>query len=256
MGNSRTDIMGVRMDMPVHAVMGPNERAYRKMLGESSQNSSGIMGLILDMDGVVADTQDMCVAGWNAVLSKYGKKLDDEDIKVAQGRSFRDTIQGWNDKYGIVVNFDEAKRINWGTQRELLHTLKASPGLVEMLKDVTGKGMPVALGTSSIRERAEAIVKAVGVGDYFSAMACAEDVERHKPYPDIFIEAARRIGVQPVNCAVVEDASNGIAAAKFAEMYAIGYLNGRNELADLIKSDMIVKHLDNLNYERIRRLRR
>jgi beta-phosphoglucomutase-like phosphatase (HAD superfamily) len=98
------------------------------------------------------------------------------------------------------------------------------------------------MASSAPRANLEAIINALGIGDYFSAVVSAEDVTRGKPDPQVFLTAAAKLRVAPAACVVVEDAPAGVEAARRAGMRALGVLTGHAELP----ADLSVRTLDEL----------
>jgi len=100
----------------------------------------------------------------------------------------------------------------------------------------------MAVGTSSQLFRVNKVLDYLGIKKYFPTIVSADDVTKHKPEPDVFLEAGKRLGLPPQQCAVIEDAENGIEAANRAGMVSIGYLNGHNTTHDLRNADRIIGH--------------
>ena len=95
------------------------------------------------------------------------------------------------------------------------------PGALEILDFLAGRGLPLAVATSSSRRTVERHLGKAGLLDRFRAVAARDDVERGKPHPDLYLEAARRLGVAPQHCVAFEDSNNGLTAAHAAGTMAI-----------------------------------
>jgi len=98
------------------------------------------------------------------------------------------------------------------------------PGAEQAVQRLAAR-WPLALASSSNRELIDLVLESSGLGRYFEASVSSEEVARGKPAPDVFLEAARRLGVGPTSCAAVEDSENGILAAKAADMRTIAIPN-------------------------------
>ena len=112
----------------------------------------------------------------------------------------------------------------------------------------TANAFPLALASSSNREVFEAVLELAGLAECFRATVSSEEVERGKPAPDVYLEAARRLGVDPTRCAAVEDSHAGIRSAKTAEMRVVAIPNAAyppDEEA-LALADVVVRSLDDL----------
>ena len=103
---------------------------------------------------------------------------------------------------------------------EMLHLVRPIEPVVEVVRRERGR-LPLAVATGAVRPICERILHQIGVRDYFDTIVSSEDVTRHKPSPDIFLEAARRLGVEPKYCRVYEDTDPGVEAARQAGMHFV-----------------------------------
>ncbi|HJZ49223.1 MAG TPA: HAD family phosphatase, partial [Roseiflexaceae bacterium] len=124
------------------------------------------------------------------------------------------------------------------------------PGVGRWLKRLKSDGWRQAIASAAPRLNVEAIMAALGIEDYFDAITSAEDVQRGKPDPQVFLIAAERVGVPPPRCVVVEDAPAGIEGAHRAGMRAIGVRSSHPEL----KADIVVDTLAELPDDALDRL--
>ena len=216
-----------------------------------------VKALILDMDGTVTDNYHMVWDSISDVMQRfYGIVLTKEDILAGCGKAVRESATDWSNKYGAAVDLDLITRENWERQRRFIPNLKPNPGLIALLEDLTKEhGMPIAIGTSSKTPRTNDILSQLKIRDYMSAIVTADDVKHHKPAPDIFLEAARRLGVKPEEALAIDDAAAGIEAANRARMRSIGYLTPYNTREELAQANGIIKSFKELSYDRIMRIR-
>lgn len=119
------------------------------------------------------------------------------------------------------------------------------PGLRRLLEGLAGRGIPCAIGSSALRGNIEACIDALGFRPFFRAIVTGDDVQHGKPAPDIFLEAARRIGCAPGACVVFEDAPAGIEAARAAGMRAIGILT-TNPSESLKRAERLIRSFEDL----------
>ena len=210
--------------------------------------------VIFDMDGVFVDSHKAIWDSHNEVLGYYGAHLSDEDIKQYLGKSLRDDIVAWNKKYGLNLDLETHTKASWEIQLRILGEMKPDSGLVALLEDLKSHNILMGVGTSSQRFRAEKILEILNIRDYFSTVVSANDVELHKPNPELFLEVAKRLRVGPRRCVVIEDAQSGIESAIRGMMYAIGYSNGHNDYEELMGSDLVISNFSQVSYERIRRM--
>src|SRR3989442_13389089 len=120
------------------------------------------------------------------------------------------------------------------------------PGAVEAVRRLAAR-FPLAVASSSNRPLIDAVLEVAGLTEYFQATVASEEVERGKPAPDVYLEAARRLGVPPERCAAVEDSHNGIRSAKAAGMRCIAIPNPHFPPGDALdEADVVVSDLASL----------
>ena len=117
-----------------------------------------------------------------------------------------------------------------------------APGAEAWLQEAARRGIRHAIASSTPRENVEVVLGRLGIRDRFAAVCAAEDVERGKPAPDIFLAAARALGCTPADCLVVEDAPAGVAAAKAADMRCLAVASGHPP-ERLAEADLVVASL-------------
>jgi beta-phosphoglucomutase len=210
-----------------------------------------VFGAIFDMDGVLVDSHDIIWKSQNAILAKYGVHLSEEDIAKYLGKTLKDDIEDWNRIYGLSLDLKTQTEESWKMQVELLKDIRADSDLVSLLSDLKSHHVPMSVGTSSVKFRAEKILEILNLKEYFPVMISANDVQKHKPHPDVFVEAARRMNMDPKRCVVFEDAYSGIEAAKRGGMKAIGYLGKHNDASQIRNADLIIDSFSGVSYEKL-----
>lgn len=183
-------------------------------------------GVVFDLDGVLIDSHDQHERSWFQLAAELGKPLTKEQFKESFGMRNVMCIPHvfrWADPedHATIHTLGERKEALY---RELLAVdgIDPLPGVVALLDSLAGAGIPVSLGSSTSRKNIEVCFAATGLAPYFGPnYTGAEDVSRGKPAPDVFLEAARKIGREPARCLVVEDAHVGIEAAVAAGMRAL-----------------------------------
>ena len=210
--------------------------------------------VIFDMDGVLVDTNGFILDSFNTFLKPYGLSIDGEEFKGYLGITAKGLVERWKKEYGIV--FDE-NFIKEETTRMHLDSLKGyvvDPHLTGLLRNLKENNVPMAVGTSSPRKRAEKILDILGIRNFFPSVITGDDVSTHKPDPELFLKVAEILGIEPHMCAVIEDAENGIEAAKRGGMKAIGYTTKYHKREELKKADLIIDNFTELSYDKIKRL--
>jgi len=185
-----------------------------------------MLAVIFDMDGVLVDTEPVILEAAILGLKEYGVTAVPDDFIPFVGAGEDRFIGGVAEKYGLVYKPEMKRRvyeIYIDIVKDRIKVFEGVHGLLELLSE---KGVPMALASSADRIKVDANLKSAQIPmELFKAIICGENVERKKPAPDVFLKAARAMGVNPVNCVVVEDAVNGIAAAKAAGMKCIAVVS-------------------------------
>lgn len=175
--------------------------------------------VIFDMDGLMFDTERIGIRAWMQAGRDHGVPLTPEIITETIGLDIRNTERVFREHLGDMPFEDMKMRRFEHAFEEIEKTgTPVKPGLPELLDWLTAQGIRKAVATSTERTRARHFMKLGGVLDKFDEIVCGNEVARGKPEPDIFLEAARRVGVHPDECIVLEDSENGLKAAHRAGM--------------------------------------
>ena len=201
--------------------------------------------MLWDLDGTLVDSAPYHWVAWRDTLAAEGRPVQPGD--------FADTFGKRNDEllrqlFGVPLDDGWIERVSDTKERayRLLvrqHGLEAAPGAFEWLARLHDAGWRQALATSAPLPNVDAVFEALALGRFLDAVVSADEVGRGKPDPAIFHEAARRLGVSPARCVVVEDAPAGLEAARIAGMAAIGVLSAHHPS---LQADLVVASLDHL----------
>jgi beta-phosphoglucomutase len=177
-----------------------------------------IKGVLFDMDGVLVDSEHLICKAAIMMFSEYGKKVTPEDFKPFVGTGENSYIGGVADKYGINIDIEKVKARTYEIYQDIVKgKLSPLPGAHEFIARCLKKGLILALATSADNIKMEVNLREIGLSrGTFQAIITGGDVEKKKPFPDIYIKAAKSIGFEPNECLVVEDAVSGIKAGKAA----------------------------------------
>jgi beta-phosphoglucomutase family hydrolase len=207
-------------------------------------SESRLQAVLWDLDGVIADTADYHYRAWVDIFGKRGVKFKREDFMHLFGQR-HDTII----KFGLGDNispeeFDTITRKKQEDyRRRVTDNIRPLPGAIELIKSLKGHRVKSAIASSAPQENIDIIIRGLGIEDCFDTIVCGMEVTEGKPSPQIFLMAAKKLGVRAGNCAVIEDAIAGVAAAKEAGMKCVAVTNShpRNSLK---KADLIVDTLE------------
>ena len=186
-------------------------------------HAEAIRAVIFDMDGVLTDSEPLINAAAIAMLREKGLVVLPDDFLPFVGAGEDRYIGGVAEKHQFPLDLPAAKARTYEIYLELVpKKLRAFPGAVELVGACGRAGLRVAVASSADRIKVEANLRQIGLPPgRWNAVICAEDVVNKKPAPDIFLSAAAKLGMRAEECVVVEDAVNGVAAAKAAGMRCV-----------------------------------
>ena len=181
-----------------------------------------IEAVIFDCDGTLVDSEPLARTAWERTLAPHGYELRDAEYPALIGLPFArvhgffaERIAGlppadalWEDYAGALFALIDAE-------------LAPFPDALETVAALRAAGVAVAVASSSPRARLDRTLRRAGLADAFAASVAGDEVEHGKPAPDMFLEAAARLGVAPARCAAIEDSPPGVAAGLAAGMRTV-----------------------------------
>jgi len=203
--------------------------------------------VIFDSDGVVVDSEPFSLASFRQAMAEQGISLSDEDIMANCGLTDADIVDYVFRKFSMKVDqqvFHDRKHELY-EQKVREGDLKPCDGAIELISSLQTEKIPYALASSGSRKKIRFNLTRVGLFDMFPVVISGEDMERGKPFPDIFLAAARRLETPPERCAAIEDSLNGIEAVHRAGMKSVA-VSGTFPADRLGKADFIVESLEQL----------
>ena len=205
--------------------------------------------VVFDMDGVIVDTEHV----WEEVRVELVDDWGGTDVPGSQQAMMGMSSTEWSRYMHDVLGLrQEPAEINDEVVRRMRDRsdsgLPLVEGAVAAVRTLAGAGLPLAVASSSNRPLIDAVLEGAGITGCFAATVSSEEVARGKPSPDVYLEAARRLGVAPAACAAVEDSSNGLRAAHAAGMRVLAFPNERFPPAEdaLALADAVLTSLDEL----------
>ena len=170
-------------------------------------------GLIFDLDGTLINSMPYHALAWKQVAYEHGFDIDVNDIYAMGGSASRDIAAFYKNKGEPVGDIDEYVKRKIDIFQENIPKIEVFQKIFNELKEAKSLGIRIAIGTGTRTANATRILKEKDLFDYIDALVTADDVTRHKPNPDTFLVAAKRLELEPQDCLVFEDGQLGIKAA-------------------------------------------
>jgi len=209
-----------------------------------------ILAVIFDWDGTIADTKKAVIQSFQKVLTEAGCNVTDEFILRLMGIGTKKTIiEAFKEcsKRLDVLTLEKLAKEKVIIQAELTDVVRFIDGAIELLELLHGK-TKIALATMSSRRVVEKILSETKIKKYFDVVVTADEVNRPKPNPEIFLSAAKMLGVDQKDCVIIEDSIFGVRAAKKAKMKCIAVPSGvynkkelEQEHPDLVVNSLVEK---------------
>jgi HAD superfamily hydrolase (TIGR01509 family) len=224
-------------------------------------NMSKLYGLIFDVDGVIADTEAVNARASIKVFAElFGVEgVVREDFEAGLGRGAEEYVQAGASVHGLELTTEQIKTATQLRQEYFLKILSEGPlppfpGVLELMaKAMQRQDFRVAIATSGTLEKSRAVLNATKVPYEKMVYINGNDVKNKKPDPELFLLAAQRLGIGSASCVVIEDAPNGVQAAKAAGAKCIAVTNSTNA-ENLRQADLVCDSLEHIKLDMIREL--
>lgn len=206
--------------------------------------------VIFDFDGLIVDTETPEVEVWQEIFREHGLEFPDAVWINAIGRGADqiqerpiDVLVRMSDVPvdPIAVLRDQHRRV-----MDRINMLPPRPGIVELIQLCKERRLPLAVASSSKHNWVDTHLERVALFNEFETVCCADDVQRAKPFPDLYLLACARLGVAPHEAIAIEDSPNGIAAARAAGVHVVCYPNSLTRHLDISAANLIVTDLHEL----------
>lgn len=212
-----------------------------------------IKAVLFDMDGTMVDTENLDNDVALEVCKNLGFELTLEEQEERHGRTTKSFYEWLAKTRATDFNIEEAIQSQLIRFEAHLRKMEgAFEGARELPKMLVDKGYKLAIVSGGTKAHLDIILTSLGLADFFSVIVSADDVEESKPSPEGYLLGAKKIGVEPEECLVLEDGARGIQAGKEAGMKVIGVVNNGGQ--DLSKADMTVKNLAEITPELLKTL--
>jgi HAD superfamily hydrolase (TIGR01509 family) len=208
-----------------------------------------IEAVVFDLDGVLVQSEELWDGARRELAEDHGIEWPEGATDAMMGMSSKEWSRYVHDEVGVPDPPDEINRkvLAW-VERRYRDELPWIPGAREALRRI-GEHFPLGLATSSNREIIDIVVEVGGLEDLLQVTVSSEEVERGKPAPDVYLEATKRMHVEPKRTAAVEDSTNGLLAAQAAGMRVIAIPNDAHPPAEegLAAADVVLDSIEDLS---------
>lgn len=205
--------------------------------------------VIFDMNGVIIDDERIHQESWRVYCNKHGFHITDDEFKhKVFGRTEKDTFVYLYDRAITPDELENFSNERVDTAIEIFKSqIKMTDGLQYLLDELSENNIPMAVATSARRRYFNFIMDELHIRNYFKVVLTAEDITKGKPDPEIYIETAEELRIDPKDCIVFEDTLSGIKSAKTAGMKVVGIATTHSK-EELSLADAVVESFKEVNH--------
>jgi beta-phosphoglucomutase len=206
-----------------------------------------LKAVLFDMDGVLVDSEEFICKAAMEMFREKELAVKPEDFIPFVGTGENRYIGGVAEKYNFPVDIEAVKKRTYEIYDIIVRNkLKALPGVKDFIKSCRNKDLKIAVATSADEVKMKINLREIGLPvETFDVTVNGLQIERKKPFPDIYLKAADLLGVLPESCLVVEDAPSGIKAARAAGMKCLAVMSSFTEI-ELKDADWIARDLNSI----------
>ena len=203
--------------------------------------------VILDMDGTLVESTEADYLAWKWLFADYNQAFSFQEYIPLLGIKSADVLHHKLQLNGEALHQALHKKMDYFKEVVEDNGIRAVPFAQSFLQSLKDYPVKVALATSSRREKMQLVMEKMEFLHYFDVIVTGEEVHHGKPAPDIFIQAAQKLGISPEKCVVIEDAANGVAAAKNAQMKCIA-ITTTHSAEQLLYADLVVDSFEKADF--------
>ncbi|MBN2043043.1 MAG: HAD family phosphatase [Candidatus Aenigmarchaeota archaeon] len=211
--------------------------------------------IIFDMDGVLLDSVPQHRQAFAEVFRDVGVHVSNDDFREVSGMTTPDIIRNIAKKHGMEVDVEVmSEKKDKKALEKISKDMRIFDGVRDVVKNLRNNGFRIGFASSSDKSVIDHFMEKGGLKGMFDSVVMGIDLHRSKPDPEVFLLATEKMGSRPESSVVVEDARNGIIAAKRARMKCIAIKNDFIRPEDIKKADVIVNSIKEITPEMIRKL--
>ncbi|MCF6464977.1 HAD family hydrolase [Clostridium sp. Cult2] len=210
--------------------------------------------IIFDMDGVIIDSEPLHFELEKELLEEFGGKISREEHETFVGTTDYHMWSTYKKQFNLKPSIEEMIEIKKERFVENIHKINLVENFEKFMLNLYKHRYLMALASSNNKKAVDTIVEKFNLYKYMDFYISGEEVIKGKPDPEIFLTVAEKIKIEPSDCLVIEDAQNGVKAAKAAGMKCIGLQNKNSGNQDLSEADLIVTNFNELDIDILKKL--
>jgi HAD superfamily hydrolase (TIGR01509 family) len=214
------------------------------MSAQSTEHDARPFAVVFDCDGVLVDSEGLAWDAWRHELRRHDIRVDQDDVRALTGRTADEVYAHFAAGRSLPESADLKAAVHRETLRRIRGELEPFEDAVATVRALAATRTPLAVASSSVRERLDAALRRTGVAQLFDGTVAGDEVEYGKPAPDLYLAAAAALDVDPARCTAVEDTPSGIASAQAAGMRVVAVKRPHMDPGALADADVVVAELD------------
>jgi len=214
-----------------------------------------LQSVILDMDGVISDSEPLHVAAERKTLQSFGVDVTLDELQTFIGKGIEYMLETFIESYSLDTSYQALYDLHQSNLLSAFHEgVTAIDGVLDLIHHLSQKDVMLAVASSSSPELIDLVLKQLRIKPRFKAVVSGNEVKNSKPAPDIFLEALKRMKCEARSSVVIEDSPSGITAARRANISCVGFLSPHSGYPDLSEADLVIDDLGGLNFEKMEML--
>ncbi len=214
-----------------------------------------LKAILFDMDGVIVDTEPLHSKAYRMMFNAFNIEVSTEMYESFTGQSTINICKKLCDRFNLSNSPEELVNKKRNSFADLFHndpSLQLIDGVLELIKNYYDNGLVLILASSASMHTINNVFNRFELNQYFKAKISGADLKASKPHPEIFEKAAKLAGAECSECVVIEDSTNGIKAAKAANIFCIGYDSKNSKNQDYTLADKVISDYSAVTYEKIK----
>jgi beta-phosphoglucomutase family hydrolase len=209
-----------------------------------------LKAVLFDMDGVIVDTEPLHYQAYHKMFEEVGIDVDEDLYASFTGQSTINITKRLVDHFNLDQTPEYLVSLKRKHYKGLFDngSLDLIDGVLERIKDYYANGLTLVVASSASMPGINLIFERFDLNRYFHAKFSGADLKQSKPHPEIFLKAAESTGFDKSECMVIEDSSNGIAAANAAGIFCVGFKSPHSSHQDYSKADLVISNFEEISY--------